>query len=56
MFGGFRKFSIQRWFINHFYRRNIRVTWPGFLFVYALGCYGMRTYDNAAYNFFYFSD
>jgi hypothetical protein len=26
------------------------------LIYYIAGCYGMRQYDNAAYDFFYFSD
>lgn len=56
MYGGFRKYVIQRWWIQHFYRHSVRIFWVPFLVAYGIGCYGMRKYDTAAYNFFYFSD
>ena len=56
MFGGFRKYVIERWWIQHQYRKFWRVAWFPLLFAYSVGCYGMRKYDNAAYNYFYFSD
>lgn len=56
MFGGFRKYVIQRWWIQHFYRKSVRGFWLPVLVAYGIGCYGMRQYDNAAANFFYFSD
>jgi hypothetical protein len=51
MFGGFRKYVIQRWFIQNHYRKFWRVAWLPVLISYGIGCYGMRKYDNAAYNF-----
>jgi len=56
MFGGFKKYFVDRWFINHFYKKWIRLTWAPALIYYVAGCYSMRQYDNAAYDFFYFSD
>lgn len=56
MYGGFKTFAIDRRLINHSYRRFWRKFWLPFAITYAIGCYGMRKYDNAAYNFFYFSD
>lgn len=56
MYGGFRKFFVQRYVVNHIYRKCIRVVWLPVLIAYGMGCYGMRKYDTAAYNFFYFSD
>ena len=56
MYGGFKKYVVQRWWINNFYRRTVRVFWAPFLIAYGIGCYGMRKYDTASYHFFYFSD
>lgn len=56
MYGGFKKYFIDRWFVNHFYKKWIRLTWAPALIYYIAGCYAMRQYDNAAYDFFYFSD
>ena len=56
MYGGFKKYFFDRWFVGHYYRRNLRMMWLPFVLSYSLGAYGMRQYDNAAYNFFYFSD
>ena len=56
MYGGFKKFFVDRWLIQHFYKSMIRKTWAPALVLYALGCYAMRQYDNAAHDFFYFTD
>ncbi len=55
MYGGFRKYVIERWWINHFYRKTARLKWIPALVGYTIGCIGMRKYDNAAYKFWYFS-
>ena len=56
MYGGFRKYIIERRVVNHLYRKIFRKAWLPFTIAYGIGCYGMRKYDTAAYNFFYFSD
>ncbi len=63
MYGGFKRFFVDRYLVGSLYRNGFRAMWfPGFImFVcklppYAVGCYGMRMYDNAAHDFFYFSD
>ena len=56
MFGGFKKYFVERWFIKHFYKKWIRLSWAPALVYYVACCYSMRQYDNAAYDFFYFSD
>lgn len=56
MYGGFKKFVIDRWVVNHFYKRTLRIFGLPCLLAYAIGCWGMRRYDNQAYKFFYFSD
>jgi hypothetical protein len=56
MYGGLKKYFVERWFVNHFYKKWIRLTWAPALIYYIAGCYAMRQYDNAAYDFFYFSD
>ena len=63
MYGGVKKFFVDRWLVGSIYRNGFRVMWfPGFLYFISthfyniVGCYGMRLYDNAAHDFFYFSD
>lgn len=56
MYGGFKNFVIQRRVMGHLYRRIIRKFWLPVTFAYTIGCIGMRQYDTAAYNFFYFTD
>ena len=56
MFGGPKKYIIDRYIKHHLYRRILRPMWLPFIIVYTLGCMGMRQYDNAAHDYFYFSD
>jgi len=63
MYGGFKKFFIDRYVIGHLYRNSFRVMWfPAFLYYICtklnniVECYQMRLYDNGAHDFFYFSD
>lgn len=56
MFGGPKKFIFQRFLYNNFYKRQLRVAWFPVSVAFVLQCIGMRMYDNAAYDFFYFSD
>ena len=56
MFGGPRKFIFERLLYQNVYKRMIRPAWipAGLLFMFQ--CWGQRMYDNAAYDYFYFSD
>ena len=60
MFGGFRKFIAERFLLNTIYRKNLRMWWLPTVFAYICkifiidGAIGMRIYDNAAYDYFYF--
>jgi len=56
MYGGFKKYVIERHIYGNWYRRNIRTWWLPALLGYTVACVCMRGYDNAAYDFFYFSD
>mmetsp|Transcript_63965 Transcript_63965/g.74397 ORF Transcript_63965/g.74397 Transcript_63965/m.74397 type:complete len:130 (+) Transcript_63965:39-428(+) len=56
MYGGFRTYVLQRHFYQNWYRRGIRNYWFPILFSYTLGGMTMRMYDNASYDYFYFSD
>jgi hypothetical protein len=56
MHGGPKKFIWDRLIVNCLYRKIIRITWLPFIFWVIVGCWGMRQYDNAAYDYFYFSD
>lgn len=56
MLGGPKKFVFQRFLYNNFYKRQLRIAWFPLSAVFALQCIGMRMYDNAGYDFFYFSD
>eukprot|EP01016_Furgasonia_blochmanni_P036340 TRINITY_DN4143_c0_g1_i1.p1 TRINITY_DN4143_c0_g1~~TRINITY_DN4143_c0_g1_i1.p1 ORF type:complete len:175 (+),score=57.57 TRINITY_DN4143_c0_g1_i1:68-592(+) len=56
MYGGLKKYFLQRHLYQTWYRRNIRNFWFPALFSYTLGCITMRMYDNGAYDYFYFSD
>lgn len=56
MYGGFKKYFVDRWLIQHFYKSMVRMTWAPALICYGLGCYAMRQYDNASHDFFYFTD
>lgn len=56
MFGGPNKFVFKRFLYNNVYKRQLRIMWVPTSILFALQCIGMRMYDNAAYDFFYFSD
>ena len=56
MFGGFKKYALERHFYQNYYRRVVRNCWLPCLIAYTTGCLTMRMYDNAAYDYFYFSD
>lgn len=56
MLGGPKKFVFQRFLYNNFYKRQLRVAWLPLSVMFTLQCIGMRMYDNAGYDFFYFSD
>ena len=56
LYGGFRTFFWDRWFMNHWYRKNLRNWWLPVLIWYTFGAFTMRLYDNAAHDYFYFSD
>jgi len=56
MYGGFKKYFVERWLIQHFYKSMVRKTWAPTVICYALGCYAMRQYDNASHDFFFFTD
>ena len=56
LYGGLRKYWFQRYIYQNAYKRFIRAVWIPSLFVFSLELIGMRMYDNAAYDYFYFSD
>eukprot|EP01017_Pseudomicrothorax_dubius_P027031 TRINITY_DN3069_c0_g1_i1.p1 TRINITY_DN3069_c0_g1~~TRINITY_DN3069_c0_g1_i1.p1 ORF type:complete len:130 (+),score=27.26 TRINITY_DN3069_c0_g1_i1:143-532(+) len=56
MHGGFFKFVVQRHILQNWWRRNIRNWWLPITLGYTVGSIYMRIYDNAAYDYFYFSD
>lgn len=63
MYGGFKTYFWDRWFMNHWYRRNLRNAWLPIVLCYlckpipnTVGAFTMRLYDNAAYDYYYFSD
>ena len=56
MYGGFKKFALERHVYQNWYRKNIRNWWLPVTITYTLGCITMRMYENAAYDYFYFSD
>ncbi|EGR32154.1 hypothetical protein IMG5_094500 [Ichthyophthirius multifiliis] len=56
LFGGFRTYILQRFLVQTIYRRNVRIFWFPVLLGYTFCCVTMRMYDNACYDYFYFSD
>ncbi|CAK55766.1 unnamed protein product (macronuclear) [Paramecium tetraurelia] len=56
MYGGPKEYLFKRLFYGAWYRKNIRNFWFPAVFSYGLGCFCMRLYDNAAHDFFYFTD
>lgn len=55
-YGGFYKYYLQRYWINFVYKKVVRPLWPAALFYFFFGWAGMRAYDNAVYDYFYFFD
>ncbi len=41
MYGGLKKYFVKRWFVNHFYKKWIRLTRAPALIYYIAGCYAM---------------
>ncbi|KAM3132087.1 hypothetical protein pb186bvf_015831 [Paramecium bursaria] len=56
MYGGPKDFLYTRLFKGAWYRKNIRNWWFPAITSYAFGCFAMRLYDNAAHDYFYFTD
>jgi hypothetical protein len=56
MYGGFKEYIFNRLMKQAWYRKNIRNFWFPALTSYTLGCFFMRMYDNAAHDYFYFTD
>jgi hypothetical protein len=55
-YGGFKKWIVERYLQNIIYRKIIRFAWmPGVVWFFG-GWAGMRSYDNAVYDYFYFFD
>ena len=53
------KQPFTRQWLEHIYYKQVTGkihTIPWVLFVYGLGCAGMRSFDNSAYDYFYFTD
>ena len=55
-FGGFNNWFVQRYLVNHLYRRIFRIFWAPALIYFFFGWATMRAYDNAVYDYFYFFD
>ena len=56
MYGGFNKFIIQRYFVDHSVKVMARVFFLPLAICFIGSCLGERDYDNNAYDYFYFSD
>merc|ERR1712151_806623 len=55
-YGGMYKWMVNRYWKDVIWRRVIRVAWAPCLLWHTFTCVTMRQHDNAAYDYFYFSD
>jgi hypothetical protein len=56
LYGGFRKSFIERFVVNHIWKRLLKRALPFYGVLWTIQVLGHRDYDNNAYAYFYFSD
>lgn len=56
LYGGTKKYFFQRYLYQNAYKRVARLVWAPSLVFFSVQLIAMRMYDNAAYDYFYFSD
>lgn len=55
-YGGLYNYFVKRWLYQHAYKKFFRIVWIPATVWFFFGWAGMRSYDNAVYDYYYFFD